>query len=217
MESRAWSLGASRTATFMLSAFKVNSRFPDEDHVAGWLSTEPRTLNNPLSKREPLADLWEPVGAYFKPADAPSTDIAWFETSLALSDRDGDPVVREILARSGEWLPLGGAAEGLSIFHPLHVVEVDLERSQRLPHDDGKGEIERYAFDEESIVPDQVSWVRGLGLVWFESSYSRGLRECVVERDLTGIGFIKCWDASGDFRFNTKWWIELIVGKDIWS
>lgn len=204
----------------MLSGFKIEPRFPDGDHVVHWWpGTEMEQADRyQLVARDSIAQGWEPISAYTDDEDAPDTDVCWFTSFLAMSEAEGDPVVREILSRSGEWLPLAGDAEGLSMFHPLQEAEVDLDRCERGPKGErGKGSIETYAIDHNSVVADQVSFVPGLGLMWFENTYEGGLRSRVAEQSLTGIGFIKCWDDSGAFRYDSSWWLKELDGIDVWS
>lgn len=149
----------------------------------------------------------------------PLSDVGWFSTlGPSLDDETGDAGVRSLLSGSGEWLALAGEAEGHSFFHALHEVMVDRHRCVLQPLPKGRqGPVHVWAFDESAIVPNTVSYVRGLGLVWFEDNPLEGLRAHVHATGLTGIGFIKCWDDSGSFEYNTKWHIDEVEGRDIWS
>jgi len=188
----------------MVDGYLLVHRWPSDDYACTWFPDE--SWDIPTMQKfwatDSLMVGWDPLPTHLSPPDTPQLDINWFDPmSPVLDDDTGDVAFRKVLSLTGEWLPLAGEAHGRSVYHSMAAVSVRKDdclspsRSTTV-----------WALDEVSIVADRVMWVAGLGHVWFEGDGADGLRSVVATHELSGIGFVKCWDETNEFAFNKKWY-----------
>jgi len=138
------------------------------------------------------------------------------------------PGMAEILARTGDLLPLGGEANGRVVFQPREWSSLqDLDRITGPDLPAGWLQYNQqlsvsWAFHEDLLVANTVMYDLGLGLLAIEdesepplsdSLEHTGLRRWCRDADVTGLRFKRIWSVT----YDAGWFYKAVLDPSLWD
>jgi hypothetical protein len=197
-------------------------KFEDEDRFGHW---EPR-LGETLDEQFALEQrLFRPQG---RGSSWPTPRCSWItdcedsiqpttfgflKSLLVVRTAEVGSELLSPLDASGQWLPLGGDAEGFSVYRPKRLLEFDDRSTYRTARPQIYS-IEVASFSENDLPRNSGSaFLPGFGTVWFESEATQPFRTALAASAATGVGLVRIWDRTGSFvvpstidrSMNPKW------------